>query len=246
MTTFKSFRSLLAVVFAVALTPAWADNRLPFEAARTLPEVQARVSSVKNDTIRQHLQAWVSACGNQRWGSCQAAWWDMLTKGGLSRVSDPENGFIYYAYENNEDANKALSDMLGLFELSPLAKSAWQMEVTTDKQLKGMPRITQGQRILLDSSEAIAVMRIVDQRFKERAIKVNFKERMDNDRLEWLRLVSLMYAIRDDTNSAYDALSQLQKGVVAEGSDAQAVAAYNLTVKAVETYLKKKDTGGTQ
>ena len=43
-----------------------------------------------------------------------------------------------------------------------------------------------------------------------------------------------------------DALNQLQKGVVAEGSDAQAVAAYNLTVKAVETYLKKKDTGGTQ
>ena len=246
MTTFKSFRSLLAVVFAVALTPAWADNRLPFEAARTLPEAQERVSSVKNDTIRQHLQAWVSACGNQRWGSCQAAWWDMLTKGGLSRVSDPENGFIYYAYENNEDANKALSDMLGLFELSPLAKSAWQMEVTTDKQLKGMPRITQGQRILLDSSEAIAVMRIVDQRFKERAIKVNFKERMDNDRLEWLRLVSLMYAVRDDTTSTYDALNQLQKGVVAEGSDAQAVAAYNLTVKAVETYLKKKDTGGTQ
>ena len=170
----------------------------------------------------------------------------MLTKGGLSRVSDPENGFIYYAYENNEDANKALSDMLGLFELSPLAKSAWQMEVTTDKQLKGMPLITQGQRILLDSSEAIAVMRIVDQRFKERAIKVNFKERMDSDRLEWLRLVSLMYAVRDDTTSTYDALNQLQKGVVAEGSDAQAVAAYNLTVKAVETYLKKKDTGGTQ
>ena len=246
MTTFKSFRSLLAVVFAVALTPAWADNRLPFEAARTLPEVQTSVSSVKNDTIRQHLQTWVSACGSQRWGSCQAAWWDMLTKGGLSRVSDPENGFIYYAYENNEAANKALSDMLGLFELSPLAKSAWQMEVTTDKQLKGMPRITQGQRILLDSSEAIAVMRIVDQRFKERAIKVNFKERMDSDRLEWLRLVSLMYAVRDDTTSTYDALNQLQKGVVAEGSDAQAVAAYNLTVKAVETYLKKKDTGGTQ
>lgn len=246
MTTFKSFRSLLAVVFAVALTPAWADNRLPFEAARTLPEVKARVSSVKNDTIRQHLQAWVSACGNQRWGSCQAAWWDMLTKGGLSRVSDHENGFIYYAYENNEDANKALSDMLGLFEMSPLAKSAWQMEVTTDKQLKGMPLITQGQRILLDSSEAIAVMRIVEQRFKERALKVNLKERMDSDRLEWLRLVSLMYAVRDDTTSTYDALNQLQKGVVAEGSDAQAVAAYNLTVKAVETYLKKKDTGETQ
>ena len=246
MTTLKSIRSLLAIAFAVALTPAWADNRLPFEAARTLPEVQASVSSVKNDTIRQHLQAWVSACGSQRWGSCQAAWWDMLTKGGLSRVSDPENGFIYYAYENNEDDNKALSDMLGLFELSPLAKSAWQMEVTTDKQLKGMPLITQGQRILLDSSEAIAVMRIVDQRFKERAIKVNFKERMDSDRLEWLRLVSLMYAVRDDTTSTYDALNQLQKGVVAEGSDAQAVAAYNLTVKAVETYLKKKDTGGTQ
>lgn len=246
MTTLKSIRSLLAIAFAFALTPAWAE-RLPFEAARTLPEVQASVSAVKDDATRQYLQSWVSACGNQRWGSCQAAWWDMLTKGGLSRVSDPENGFVYYAYKDNDEAaNKALSDMLGLFELSPLAKSAWQMEVTTDKQLKGMPRITQGQRILLDSSEAIAVMRIVDQRFKERAIKVNFKERMDSDRLEWLRLVSLMYAIRDDTNSAYDALSQLQKGVVAEGSDAQAVAAYNLTVKAVETYLKKKDTGGTQ
>ena len=245
MTTLKSIRSLLAIAFAFALTPAWAE-RLPFEAARTLPEVQASVSAVKDDATRQYLQSWVSACGSQRWGSCQAAWWDMLTKGGLSRVSDPENGFIYYAYENNEDANKALSDMLGLFELSPLAKSAWQMEVTTDKQLKGMPLITQGQRILLDSSEAIAVMRIVDQRFKERAIKVNFKERMDSDRLEWLRLVSLMYAVRDDTTSTYDALNQLQKGVVAEGSDAQAVAAYNLTVKAVETYLKKKDTGGTQ
>ena len=245
MTTLKSIRSLLAIAFAFALTPAWAE-RLPFEAARTLPEVQASVSSVKDDATRQYLQSWVSACGNQRWGSCQAAWWDMLTKGGLSRVSDPENGFVYYAYKDNDEANKALSDMLGLFELSPSAKSAWQMEVTTSKQMKGMPLITQGQRILLDSSEAVAVVRMIEQRFKERAIKVNLKERMDSDRLEWLRLVSLMYAVRDDATSAYDALSQLQKGVVAEGSDAQAVAAYNLTVKAVETYLKKKDTGGTQ
>lgn len=246
MNVVKASIQVLSLSLALVSNMAMAEVKLPFEAARTVPEVQARINTVQDETTRHYLQAWVTACSRQQWGSCQAAWWDMLTKGGLSRVSDPENGFVYYAYKNNEEANKALSDMLGLFELSPAAKSAWQMEVTTNKQLKGMPLITQGQRILLDSSEAIAVMRMVDQRFKERAIKVNFKERMDSDRLEWLRLVSLMYAIRDDAASTYDALAQLQKGVIAEGNNPDAIAAYNLTVKAVDTYLKKKETGATQ
>ena len=59
---------------------------------------------------------------------------------------------------------------------------------------------------------------------------------MPGTRMEWMRLVALMYAVRDDKPSAYQALAELQKQ--AKGNP-EAIDPYNKTVNAIQEYLKK-------
>lgn len=199
----------------------------------TAPEMVRAAHTVKNAQTQPLLETWVTVCLKKEWGNCQIAWWNMTQKGGLVQIEG--EGYSGWGFLNQPDANKVLMHMVTGLD-NPAYRPSWDMEITTSKQYADIPNIVAGRNALTDGVDQQFAVAIVQERFTQRGVMYDAKDEFDTPALEWLRLVSLMYAVRDDAASSYQVLTELQKHAT---MNTESTAVYNNTVKAVQEYIKR-------
>lgn len=200
----------------------------------TAPEMIRAAQAVKNEKTQPLLERWVRVCLKKEWGNCQIAWWNMTQKGGLTQIEG--EGFNGWGFLNQPDANQVLMHMVTGLD-NPTYRPSWDMEITTSKQYADIPNIVAGRNALTDGVDQQFAVAIVQERFTQRGVMYDVRDEFAEPPLEWLRLVSLMYAVRDDAASSYQVLAELQKHA---NINAEAATVYNNTVKAVQEYIKKR------
>lgn len=196
-------------------------------------EMHMATQSVKNTTTKTLLEKWVTVCLKKEWGSCQVAWWDLTERGGLTRIQNDE--YENWGFVGQPDANQVLMHMLTALD-NPSYRPFWDMELTPSPNSTSMPSIMAGRMALVDGTEQILALNMIKDQFNARGIAYQTHEEMPTPHLEWLRLLSLMFAIRDDAASSYQVLSELQKH---SNSSPEATGRYNETLRAIQAYLKK-------
>lgn len=199
----------------------------------TGPEMISAAQAVKNTKTQPLLEQWVRACLKKEWGNCQVAWWNLADKGELTPIEN--DGFSSWGFLKQPDANQVLMHMITGLN-NPAYRSAWDIEITTTKQYADVPNVVEGRNALTDGVDHHIALSIVQERFLVRKVAYEVRGEMPTPHLEWLRLVALMYAVRDDTASSYQVLAELQNHAKLSP---EATQVYNQTVQAVQDYIKK-------
>jgi hypothetical protein len=223
----------IAACIGAALTaPAFAQQ---FRSQlMTAPEMIGAAQGVKNKNTQPLLEKWVRVCLQKEWGNCQVAWWALAEKGGLVQIEG--DGYSTWGFLKQPDANQVLMHMITGLN-NPTYRSAWDIEITTTKQYDDVPNIVDGRNALTDGLDHKIALAIITERFLSRKVGYDVSQEMPLPRLEWLRLVSLMYAVRDDITSAYQVLGELQKHA---NITPDAAKVYNQTLQAIQAYIKSE------
>lgn len=198
----------------------------------TAPEMLSAAQAVKNAKTQPLLEQWVRVCLKKEWGNCQVAWWQLAESGGLVQIEG--EGFSSWGFLKQPDANEVLMHMVTALN-NPAYRAAWDIEITTTKQYADVPNIVDGRNALTDGVDHKIALAIIKERLIDKKVGYNVEQEMPLPRLEWLRLVALMYAVREDSASAYQVLGELQKHAKITP---EATSIYNQTVQAVQTYIK--------
>ena len=199
----------------------------------TAQEMVAAAHAVKNPKTQPWLEQWVRVCLKKEWGNCQVAWLNLAEQGGLTQIEN--EGYSSWGFLDQPDANQVLMHMVTALN-APAYVGAWDMEITTTKQVADVPNVVDGRNALTDGTDQRIALAIITERFMARNVVYAVQQEMPGTRMEWMRLVALMYAVRDEKPSAYQALAELQKQ--AKGNP-EAIDPYNKTVNAIQEYLKK-------
>lgn len=200
----------------------------------TAPEMISATQAVKNPKTQPLLEKWVRVCLKKEWGNCQVAWWNLAEQGGLTQIEN--EGYSSWGFLKQPDANEVLMHMVTALN-NPPYRSAWDIEVTTTKQYADIPNIVEGRNALTDGTDQAIVLAIIKERFIVKNVAYQVNQEMPNEKMEWLRLVALMYAVREDSASSYQVLAELQKHAKITPA---ATETYNRTVQAVQAYIKKE------
>ena len=219
-----------ACISAVIALPVFAQQGR--SQLMTGPEMISAAQSIKNTKTQPLLEKWVRVCLQKEWGNCQVAWWNLADQGGLVQISG--EGHISWGFLNQRDANEVLMHLVTAMS-NPPYRSAWNMEITTTKQYADIPNIVEGRNALTDGVDHTISLAIIKERFMTRNVAYDVENEMPLPRVEWLRLVALMYAVRDDAPSAYQVLNELQKHAKITPESA---VIYNQTVQAIQAYIK--------
>lgn len=199
----------------------------------TAQEMVSAAHAVKNTKTQPLLEQWVRVCLKKEWGNCQVAWFNLTEQGGLTQIEN--EGYSSWGFINQADANQVLMHMVTALN-APAYVGAWDMEITTTKQVADVPNVVDGRNALTDGTDQRIALAIIGERFASRQVSYIVQQEMPSTKMEWLRLVALMYAVRDDASSSYQALSELQKHAK---MNPEASEPYNQTVRAVQEYIKK-------
>lgn len=198
----------------------------------TASEMVGAAQVIKNAKTQPLLEKWVRVCLKKEWGNCQVAWWDLIEQGGLTQIES--DGHVLWGFIKQPDANQILMNMITGLN-NPAYRPAWDIEITMTKQYQDMPNIVDGRNALIESVDQKIAIAIIRERFASKKVSYDVEREMSIPRLEWFRLVALMYAVREDASSAYQVLSELQKHAK---TTPEAATIYNQTVQAVQTYIK--------
>ena len=199
----------------------------------TAPEMISAAQTVRNAKTQPLLEKWVRVCLQKEWGNCQVAWWNLVEQGGLTQMDNA--GYSSWGFLKQPDADQVLMHLVAALNVPPY-RSSWNMEVTTSKQYADIPNMVEGLNALIDGADQVIVLAIIQERFTVKNVAYQVNQEMPTQKMEWLRLVALMYAVREDAASSYQVLAELQKyAKTAPG----ATETYNRTVQAVQTYIKK-------
>ena len=224
----KRLLCLLACMFA--LNTYAQDTKL-----MTPDEMKVAAQMVKDTSTRPYLVAWVEACTAKRWGDCQVTWWNLIEKGNLAQMEN--DGYPMWGFLKQPDANRVLMHMVAALNY-PTYQANWDMEISTTVSYKDIPRIIDGRSALTNGLDHTIALKIIDERFRTKGIMFEVRNEMPTPKLEWLRLVALMFTVRNDPTSATQVLMTLQKYVKMNGDIA---ILYNENVKAIQQYQKAGD-----
>lgn len=226
-------RKWFTIFFMSAALAAPVYAQQPRTQLMTAPEMISAAQAVKNAKTQPLLEKWVRVCLQKEWGNCQVAWWNLVEQGGLTQMDN--EGYSSWGFLKQPDANEVLMHLVAALNVPPY-RSAWNIEVTTTKQYADIPNIVEGQNALTDGADQVIVLAIIQERFTVKNVAYQMNQEMPTKKMEWLRLVALMYAVRDDAASSYQVLTELQKHAkITQG----ATDTYNRTVQAVQAYIKK-------
>ncbi len=196
-------------------------------------EMIGAAQAVKNQKTQPLLEQWVRVCLKKEWGNCQIAWFNLTEQGGLTQIEN--EGYSSWGFINQADANQVLMHMVTALN-APAYVGAWDMEITTTKQITDVPNVVDGRNALTDGTDQRIALAIIAERFASRRVSYTVQQEMPSMKMEWLRLVALMYAVREDASSSYQALAELQKHAK---MNPEASEPYNQAVRAVQEYIKK-------
>lgn len=198
----------------------------------TATELVSAAHAVKNPQTQPLLEQWVRVCLQKEWGNCQVAWWNLAKDGGLIQIEG--EGYSSWGFLKQPDANQVLMHMVTGLN-NPAYRGAWDIEITTTKQYSDVPNIVDGRNALTDGVDHKIALAIIKERFAVKKVGYEVAQEMAQPKMEWLRLVALMYTVREDSASAYQVLGELQKHAKMNAEDSLI---YNQTVQAVQTYIK--------
>ena len=225
------YKWIIALCMGAALSaPAFAQK---FRSQlMTGPEMIRAAQAVKDPKTRPLLENWVRVCLQKEWGNCQVAWWNLTEHGGLTQIQSEDH--VLWGFLKQPDANEVMMHMVTALN-NAAYRPFWDIEITTSKQYADVPNIVDGRNALTDGVDHKIALAIIKERFAIKKVGYEVEREMPLPRLEWLRLLALMYAVREDTPSAYQALNELQKHAKITPN---ATEIYNQTVQAVQTYIK--------
>lgn len=215
-----------SALLAQAAAPMAANSEM------TMAQVQTTLPTIRDSARRTALTKFFDECRNKHWLSCQLAWFD-LHDAGLEEVYHVKSGLATWEF-TKDTKSTATYRAIAIALSTPLYRDAWDLTLRPQYADVNIPTEVPARAGLNDESWHTFALDIVHQRFYYAGIAYDVNKAFVDQRAEWLRYLSLVFAARNDKTNSYAALEALQTYAKLNTVNS---AVYNNTLAAVQKYL---------
>jgi hypothetical protein len=201
----------------------------------TVENIAEKLMSVKNSDRRVALTTFFNTCRAKQWASCNIAWFDLHSLG-LGMVYHTKSGLESWSFEKDILSTNIYQVIVGVLS-SNKDGGAWDLVLKPKIVTAEIPAVVLARAGLDDESWRYLALLLTQENMLARGVSLDVFKGFDDERAEWLRYLSLVFAMRNDSINSFISLSQLKLYVAVNKSD---VMLYNRTLTAVQTYLSNQ------